>query len=312
MNNNTNDLVTGNINSGHVIKFIKHVYKEKQYGILVYEIIWLLMIHLYGEMFLDPYYWSDLYSNLFKFGLIVPVVSLWIILNKPGQGLLRFILGARRMERAEHIERLKKPVLAIINEAKRSGLDLPDDIDVYVVNSSEAFAYAIGMNSIIISEGMARCNAEVFRAKILSELYRINKMAPDYLLFMIGSNFVSGIIVLCLVVIARIGMKTGDSRTNFWGSSERKDSSSVFYVLIAVAATWFGFCYLCINKYVKKYVLAADKYAMECGCGNAICTYIDQIKPKKMPVMYKILELGYPSKNTRVSELQNAGVKYFV
>lgn len=107
--------------------------------------------------------------------VIIIAVLYWItslMLNKFGQNALCLILGAKKIERNEHVETLKKPVEELIEETKAKGMALPDDIEVRMVNHSEPIAYAIGMNTIVVSSAMAELKEDIFKAKIMAELNR--------------------------------------------------------------------------------------------------------------------------------------------
>ena len=303
------NLVSGNVKSGHFQKFFKQVLKQKSIGMLVYlsclVFIGICMLPAalseYGILLGIPYWIFAMAVFLFLFQLI---------LNGLGQACMRLIVGASKIERQDMIERIKIPVQDIISEARQNGLTLPDDIEVYQLNSSEAVTYAIGMNSIAVSLGMTELPEDVFKAKILAELYRIHVMDPDYLLFMLGSNVVSIVLGAIVAVVGFFYMFFGDRRDGLLVESETKTGALAFFGSVAVLSAWLGICFLFIRGAVRTNNFDADIYAAQCGYGEALCVYIDNCLPKEASMRLKLLELGHPSGDNRIAVLQKAGVEY--
>lgn len=233
------------------------------------------------------------------------------MLNKLGQNALCSILGAKKIERNEHVKHLKTPVEEIIKETKSKGMALPDDIEVRVINHSEPIAYAIGMNTIVVSSAMTELKEDIFKAKIIAELSRINRFDPDYLLFMLGSNVISLILAAIVLFISKTEMLFGDRRSSFLSESDSKNASYLYYATFAFLALWLGICYLLIRKHVRNNTFDSDQYVAQNGYGEALCLYIDQVLPNKLPKRYMLLEFGHPSKDERIAALQKSGVDYY-
>ena len=92
---------------------------------------------------------------------------------------MRLIVGASKIERQDMIESITIPVEAIIAEARRNGLTLPNDIKVYQMKTDEAVVYAFGMNSIGVSYAMTELPEEVFKAKVLGLNCHANLMISN-------------------------------------------------------------------------------------------------------------------------------------
>ena len=295
-----NEFAKGDVRRFHIFKFIKYLYGAKQYWFLGF-----IMLMPIGSLF-------SLNLLIFAYVFGITCLTCSIAMNGAGQWALRFILGGRKIERNEQIEQLKNPINLIIEEARLNGLALPDKIEIYVVNYEKPLLYAVGMNTIIVSNGMSELQKDVFKAKVLMELYRIHRMDPDYLLSIVGSNVIGLIMAIFVLITSRIDMMFGDKRSSFWRESESKEGALVYYATIVCLAIYLGIGYLFTRKATRKNTFDADLYVNQCGYGEALCIYIDQIMPNKLPKKYKILELGHPSKDERIAALQNAGVAYGV
>lgn len=311
------DFVSGNIKERHFAKFYTLVKREKKTGMLVYLTI-LLAIVAYVEILSFPAAISEygFFPGIFWaiFTAIVWPTFIWclfqLILNGFGQACMRLIVGASKIERQDMIESITIPVEAIIAEARQNGLTLPDDIKVYQMKTDEAVVYAFGMNSIGVSYAMTELPEEVFKAKVLAELYRIHVMDPDYLLFMLGSNLISIILGLFAIVVGWVYMNYGDRRKGLLTESDSMMGALLFASSIVCLSAWMGVCFLFIRGGVRANQFEADRYVAQCGYGEALCLYLDNCMPREFKFGLKLLEVGHPSRNHRIAALQKLGVAY--
>ena len=311
------DLVSGNIKERHFAKFYTLVKREKKTGMLVYLTILLAIvvgtvIWSFPEAISEDGFFSGIFRAIFT-AIVLPTFT-WclfqLILNGFGQACMRLIVGASKIERQDMIESITIPVEAIIAEARQNGLTLPDDIKVYQMKTDEAVVYAFGMNSIGVSYAMTELPEEVFKAKVLAELYRIHVMDPDYLLFMLGSNLVSIILGLFAIVVGWFYMTFGDRRKGLLTESDSMMGALLFASSIVCLSAWMGVCFLFIRGGVRANQFEADRYVAQCGYGEALCLYLDNCMPREFKFGLKLLEMGHPSRNHRIAALQKLGVGY--
>lgn len=311
------DLVSGNIKERHFAKFYALVKREKRIGMLVYLTILLafvaaLVIGSFPEAISEYGFFSGIFQAIFA-AIVLPTFT-WclfqLILNGFGQACMRLIVGASKIERQDMIESITIPVEAIIAEARQNGLTLPDDIKVYQMKTDEAVVYAFGMNSIGVSYAMTELPEEVFKAKVLAELYRIHVMDPDYLLFMLGSNLISIILGLFAIVVGWVYMNYGDRRKGLLTESDSMWGALLFASSIVCLSAWMGVCFLFIRGGVRANQFEADRYVAQCGYGEALCLYLDNCMPREFKFGLKLLEMGHPSRNHRIAALQKLGVAY--
>lgn len=286
-------------------------------GMLVYLTILLafvaaLVIGSFPEAISEYGFFSGIFQAIFA-AIVLPTFT-WclfqLILNGFGQACMRLIVGASKIERQDMIESITIPVEAIIAEARQNGLTLPDDIKVYQMKTDEAVVYAFGMNSIGVSYAMTELPEEVFKAKVLAELYRIHVMDPDYLLFMLGSNLISIILGLFAIVVGWVYMNYGDRRKGLLTESDSMMGALLFASSIVCLSAWMGVCFLFIRGGVRANQFEADRYVAQCGYGEALCLYLDNCMPREFKFGLKLLEMGHPSRNHRIAALQKLGVAY--
>ena len=297
-----------NINQFHVLKFIYYQIKELHFTMFLYfaAIIYVTYLLCFSES-------ESSYDPSVSLGSLITVLLLNLVichffLNGVGQKMLLVSMGAKKIERYEYIESLQKPVEQIIDIVRNEGLDLPEKINIYYCDSDRCFAYAVGMNSIVVSTEMIDLRDDLFEAKIRTELYRINHMCPDYLLFFMGSNFSGLIISIFILLVLGFGKRYGStSKGLFESQSERESSAMLFYIVLFLCIAWVALSYCLVMIVIRSDILKADKYVADCGYGEAQCIYLDNV-PRSPHA--KIFELGYPSEDKRIAALQGMGVQY--
>ena len=209
--------------------------------------------------------------NSLGLGGLIFVLFTVFLLSNTGQSLICWIIGAKRIERSDYQEKVQQPVNEIIQKARQKGLNLPDNIEIRMIHNDVPAAYAIGMNKIIVTDSLLE-NPYFLEPKIMFELHR---------------NY-------------------GDSRNSFWsGSSEAKEGAILFYGSIILIVALISFFLMFVKSVVKRDVYLSDQYMATIGCGEIHCYYIDNISEQDGSLAKGFCELGYPSKDKRISILQN-------
>lgn len=177
-----------------------------------------------------------------------------------------------------------------------------------MIHNDVPAAYAIGMNKIIVTDSLLE-NPYFLEPKIMFELHRIHNMAPNLLPVLVGSNFILFFVLLILLITTLFGgfkKNYGDSRNSFWsGSSEAKEGAILFYGSIILIVALISFFLMFVKSVVKRDVYLSDQYMATIGCGEIHCYYIDNISEQDGSLAKGFCELGYPSKDKRISILQN-------
>ena len=122
------------INRFHVLKFIYYQFKAKHFIMLLFFAAIFYAIYAISEGRIDGVFYNCL----------IQLVICNFFMNGVGQALLRLFMGARK----------------IIDIVRNEGLDLPERIKIYYCNSDQYFAYAVGMNSIVVSVKMIELRDE--------------------------------------------------------------------------------------------------------------------------------------------------------
>lgn len=281
------------LKNNSLFKYLKYCYDTQRWGILIYFSL---------AMFLQNY--ISIFAILFTV----------FLLSKKGQSLICWIAGAKKIERTDYKEIVQQPINEIIKKARQMGLNLPEDIEIRIIHNQIPGAYAIGMNTIIVTDSLME-NPYYLEPKIMFELHRIHNMAPNLLPVVVGSNFLLIFVLLILLVTTLFGgfrKNYGDSRNSFWtGSSEAKEGAIIFYGSILIIMTLISFFYMFVKSIVKRDVLLSDQYMASIGLGEIHCLYLDTLSEVDNSIAKRICTLGYPNKDQRISILQeNYNVRY--
>ncbi|MGS4871413.1 hypothetical protein [Streptococcus sp. Z556] len=281
------------LKNNSLFKYLKYCYDTQRWGILIYFSL---------AMFIQNY--ISIFAILFTV----------FLLSKKGQSLICWIAGAKKIERTDYKEIVQQPINEIIKKARQMGLNLPEDIEIRIIHNQIPGAYAIGMNTIIVTDSLLE-NPYYLEPKIMFELHRIHNMGPNLLSVVVGSNFLLIFVLLILLVTTLFGgfrKNYGDSRNSFWtGSSEAKEGAIIFYGSILLIMTLISFFYMFVKSIVKRDVLLSDQYMASIGLGETHCLYLDTLSEIDDSIAKRICSLGYPNKDKRISILQeNYNVRY--
>ena len=275
----------------NVLNYLKYCFDTQRWGILIYFAI---------VIFLETYSGKGI-------GGLIALLFTEFLLSNTGQSLVCWIVGAKRIDRSDYQEKVQ-PVNEIIQKARQKGLNLPDNIEIRMIHNDVPAAYAIGMNKIIVTDSLLE-NPYFLEPKIMFELHRIHNMAPNLLPVVVGSNFILIIVLLILLITTLFGgfkKNYGDSRNSFWsGSSEAKEGAILFYGSIILIVALISFFYMFVKSIVKRDTYLSDQYMAAIGFGEIHCYYIDTVSEEDGSLAKGFCELGYPSKDKRISILQN-------
>lgn len=275
------------IKKSRLYKYLKYCHDTQRWNILIYFCLVTLV------------------QNVIS---VFSIPFLIFLLSEKGQSLICWIVGAKRIDRSDYQEKVQQPVNEIIQKARQKGLNLPDNIEIRMIHNDVPAAYAIGMNKIIVTDSLLE-NPYFLEPKIMFELHRIHNMAPNLLPVVVGSNIILILVLLILLITTLFGgfkKNYGDSRNSFWsGSSETKEGAILFYGSIILIVALISFFYMFVKSIVKRDAYLSDQYMAAIGFGEIHCYYIDTVSEEDGSLAKGFCELGYPSKDKRISILQN-------
>lgn len=271
------------------------------------------VIYLFIALVISSYLTMAILQSLLS-SLLVTIILLFICFGKGVQSLLAFLISGKEITRQEDLINIAGPINQTISTMKEAGLDLSDDIRFFVAKSEIPFAYAIGNNTIVVSEALSALGKEspdIFQAKILNELYRMHTGDSNNILAILGSNLLVSLVAIIVLGINYFNMKTGRRYAGLFGNrNEVQDATFIFIIVSIIVVIWAAISYLFIKADVKRNILESDKFVSKLGYGQYMCYYLDNYTPATTPYKLKIFEMGNPSVDQRIGAMQNMGVAY--
>ena len=283
----------GKTAKGDFISYLLFCIETNRWGILIYCIIFGLV---------------DFFLAVFP--LIIALVLTSFLLTPAGQTLICKLLGARKIERSDYAEQIQKPIEKIILRARKQGLNLPDNIEIRVVDNDLPIAYAVGMNRIIVSESLLR-DTGYLEYKIMYELHRIHEKAPNVLLIVVGMNIFLILLGLIVMFLGGFTKDYGDRRKSFFVESEATQGAIIYYIAVVLLIALITLMYIFVKSIVKRDIYDSDRFITSIGFGKIHCFYLDTVSVADDSRAKNVLELGYPKKDKRIAIMQNElGVNY--
>lgn len=284
----------GKTAKGDFISYLLFCIETNRWGILIYCIICGLLEGAASALVL----------------LIISILITSFLLSPAGQTLICKLLGARKIERSDYAEQIQRPIEKIILRARKQGLNLPDNIEIRVVDNDLPIAYAVGMNRIIVSESLLR-DTGYLEYKIMYELHRIHEKAPNVLLVVVGMNIILILLGLVVMFLGGFNKNYGDRRKSFFVESEAKEGAIMYYAAVIALIALITLMYLFVKSIVKRDIYDSDRFITSIGFGKIHCFYLDTVSVADDSRAKNVLELGYPKKDKRIAIMQNElGVNY--
>lgn len=235
---------------------------------------------------------------------IISLLLCMYLFSEKGQDFICKLIGAKRIERLDQQKSIEEPVNNIILNAKKQGLNLPDNIEVRILRNDVPTVRAIGMNRLIVSDSFLD-NPVYLESEVMFELNRINNRASNLPLLIIGANFILVILLLIVMLFGGFYKNYGNRRVSFWtGSSEARNGALFYYGAIAVMLAILGLIYLIFKNSVRKDVYLSDTFVASTGLGRIHSYYLDNIHEYDDSFARKIFEFGYPDKDLRIATMQ--------
>lgn len=223
-------------------------------------------------------------------------------------------LGGKPICRADHKARIMPILEKCAAEAKRDGLDIPDNIKVYVSDEEYPFVIATGRDTICISTGMIEDNGEseeeqsaddeLIETMLYGELYKISERTPEFFSIAALSSIIALSLILTCVVALKIAKEFSDS------NRER----GAFFIMI-IGYLMAGVALLLTRAYglsllAKHTDSKADKYVVQKGHGIVLCAILDCSKNEPKPGLIYAESKLHASEDKRISKIQSLGVQY--
>lgn len=290
---------------GKLQHMISNIFKTSNIGTIIFFVLnfMILFCILGGASGGDP-------SGIVTL-VIVYIISLALSFSSIGQAVLCHLNGARKIVRLDMRERVIPVVEEVYLAAKHKTPELPDRINVRIMYDPNPNAFAIGTNTICVTEGMLDMPDNLMAGIIAHELGHLALQHTVIQILIGGGNLIMTGIMLFLEVLKNIF-----AISTVAGSYKKRSAGSEAGVFLAAISAgviylWTKFCMLILRGSSRANEYAADAYAFEIGYGDDLAEALDRLTMgTPQATLLKMLSSTHPEPGDRIGRLQSMGATY--
>ena len=231
--------------------------------------------------------------------ILIYVISLVLAFSPPGQSVLCLMNGARKMKRQDMRDRVLPIVENIYQTAKDKTPNLPDRINVRIMYDPNPNAFAIGTNTICVTEGMLDMPDELMAGVIAHEMGHLALQHTVIQVLIGGGNLIITIFMFVMQMIQLIlaGMTAGLARK---GEGVGCFVSILTAMCGAFIWVWTKICIILLMSSSRANEFAADEYAYNIGYGAELAEALDRLTMGTPQTTFlKLLTSSHPEPGDR-------------
>ncbi len=220
------------------------------------------------------------------------------------ENTVRFVSGSRKIERPDEICRLEPLFREVLDKAKIMEPEISDDILLYQFHSDRAEMYAIGKNSICISDTAMGLPDEKIKAMFAHEFGHIVRKDSNKILLAASAGIVSiGVVFAMKQIKSLIARDMGGTE----GAIVDKGGDFLLDGLLWLTLT---VCTILFLGKDKSNDFFADEFAFALGYGEPLCEVIETFEKTKQKTIFAQMNNCHPDKDLRIKKLQEKGCRY--
>lgn len=225
-----------------------------------------------------------------------------------GQFILCAVNGARRMSRLDMRARVLPVVQEVFLAAKRRTPSLPDRINVRVIYDPTPNAFALGLNTICVMEGMLDMPEDLLAGTIAHEMGHLALRHTVMQVLIGGGNPIMACIMIVLELLQR-GLTAYSTLGIFRSGGLLRWLCTIIATMSAFL--WTKFCMLLLLGTNRANEYDADAYAFELGYGDQLAEALDRMTMgTPQASLLKALSNSHPEPGDRIGRLQAMGASY--
>jgi len=292
----------------YIIDLLKRIFSSSNVTILIYLILNIGII----TAVVYYLYYIPLWQSLL-IGLALYIASLIVALSPFGEWLVRVFNKCRRIKDENVINFLEPIFVEVKKEAKRQAPSIPDDVNIFINESSEPFAFATGRKTICISYGLLSRPEEEIRATLAHEFGHIAHKDTDVLLMVTVGNLIVQIILIGIrlilafiqIIMAFVSLLMGGEHGLVGG---------IFTILYQIAWTvtmglitwiWNTLGMLLVMRACRDNEYIADSFACSLGYADGLCSMLNAVDNAQYKGLFASLVSSHPSKEDRIARIKS-------
>ena len=294
----------------YAIDFFQNILKRNSWGVL----IWLAFNTIIVTAVLGDCFGGDPVG--YAKGAAIYAGILVVSLSPLGEWMLRAQNGCEKITRKDHLDRFMPLFKEVYAGAKAKNPELPDDVQLYMIDSDDANAFATGRRTVCITRGLFRYPDQQIKAILAHEFGHLAHKDTDAILIIsVGNLLVSAIFIVFRIVFklvsAFVAIAFGyvsDSLVLSFIAGLVRGAMDVCLCLAMRLWTKIG-ALLCLRSSRANENLA-DQYSYELGYGEFLCAFLDGLPPAQDTGLWATLNASHPANDSRIGYLQQLGCTY--
>jgi len=254
----------------------------------------------------------------YALSILLYCFSLAIALSPVGEWFLRLQTGCKEIQREDQREYIYPIFKEVYDKAKKQDPSIPDDVQLYINNSSAPNAFATGRKTICITEGLLHIPEKQIKATLGHEFGHLAHKDTDMILLVSVGNLIVNLIILgirvligCIYIFFSIlaifasiidhGLSAELGRFSYWMLTA--GISGLIWIWTKVGT-------ILVMKSSRSNEYEADSFSYELGYGNELCAMLDTVAVSNEKGLFANLASTHPDKQDRISRLQKLGATY--
>lgn len=304
-------------NELYIVDFVKSLGQKKNIFAVIYLLLNVLLITLFMAMYVENIWLALLY------GILIYGVTATIALSPLGEWGFRFSNGCKKIKDQAIYDRLQPLFEEVKERAKNNpnGHKVDDRISLYMCDSDEINAFAMGRRTVCVTRGLLQLSDEQIKGVLGHEFGHLITHDTDLTLLITVGNFIISAIVtfirVCLVIydviMAIVGIFMGED--GFIVHLMRILSTFVATVFIdGMMWVWTKLGILLVMKSSRDAEYEADAFSCRLGYSDGLLSFfriLDQMerRHKKDSSIFAALSASHPDTSKRIARIESVDYK---
>lgn len=273
---------------------------------IMYLVLNVFIITIITIIFLHPTWIHSPRAFIMAFAIILAFIL--VALFPFCEWILKRKFGCKKIKRKEQIAIIEPILNEVHNKARALNPNISANIAIYIkgksnnmIEANDINAFALGRNTICITEGLLSCPEDQIKAVLGHEFGHLAHHDQDIFLIVTVFSF----IYLIIPIIILLPILVYSSFLSFLGIA-------VLLILLILANNVLSKIVLWLWKQsslTNEYL--ADEFSFNLGYGVSLSKFLDEYaEDSYVKGPFEAMETGHSNIHYRVSRLQNLGCQY--
>lgn len=281
----------------YLLDFFQKVIRKSNTSVIIYLAINVFII-------------VGIFSNGFSsgqgifIGILAYIISLALALSPIGEAILRLQLGAKPIQREDHLSRLMPLFNEVYARAKELDPNLPSDIKLYINKDMNRNAFATGRKTICLTRGILDSSDVEIKGILAHEFGHLSNKDTDLILLItIGNLFATTFFLIYRWTFLIMGFIAGIFYRS-WTTLIM--TFFIDLILVGLMNLWTKLGTMLVMHSSRQNEYEADHFAHKLGYGlpliDVLDSFGDGVAYKKG--LFATLVASHPDPDERIAKIQ--------